>query len=143
MNMYGGSGGISSFLTSILDGRQWSVSRLCCFAPGETAPYTSYIGGCVSLRIGLDFMEERKTLLPLQGIEAPILSRPVRSLVARLSYPGSLADWDGNISLVIFLRYEVIYWRSPVIIFVGTDWGGTILTALSSRILRHDARKPE
>jgi hypothetical protein len=48
------SGGIDSlFLTSVLDG-EWSDSRPGRFNPGETAPATHWIGGCVGLRAGLE-----------------------------------------------------------------------------------------
>jgi hypothetical protein len=41
-----GSRGITpSFLTSALDGGEWSALRLRCFSPGEISPYTRWIGG--------------------------------------------------------------------------------------------------
>jgi hypothetical protein len=50
-----GSGGIAPlFLTSALDEGEWFASRPCRFTPGERAPGTHWIGGCVGPRAGLD-----------------------------------------------------------------------------------------
>jgi hypothetical protein len=82
MKTYGGSGVIApQFLTSALDGGDWSASRLCRFIPGETAsPHSLYamLGGLHSLsgRNG-----EEKYFLPLQGIKPRLFDRPARSLV--------------------------------------------------------------
>jgi hypothetical protein len=39
MKTYGGSGGIAPpCLTSVLDGGEWSASRLCRFTPGGKSP---------------------------------------------------------------------------------------------------------
>jgi hypothetical protein len=52
-----GNGGIAPpFLTSALDGCEWSAS-----GPGEIAPGTHWIGGWVGPRVGLDAVEKRKT----------------------------------------------------------------------------------
>jgi hypothetical protein len=51
-------GGIGlTFLTSELDGGDWSGSRPGRFTTDEIAPGTHWIGGCVGLRTGLDAME--------------------------------------------------------------------------------------
>jgi hypothetical protein len=86
----GGSGGIAPpFLTSALDGGEWSASRPCHFTPGERAPGTHCIGGWVGPRTGLDDVERRK-ILPPPGLELRPLGRPARSQsLYRLSYPGS------------------------------------------------------
>jgi hypothetical protein len=56
-----GSGGIAApFLTSALDGGEWSDSRSCRFTPEERAPDTHWIGGWVSPRAGLNAVEKRK-----------------------------------------------------------------------------------
>jgi hypothetical protein len=53
-----GSGGIAPpFLTSALDGGEWSASRLGHFIPGERAPGTHCIGGWVGPRAGLYAVE--------------------------------------------------------------------------------------
>jgi hypothetical protein len=56
MKINGGSGGISPpFLTSALDGGEWSASRPCRFTPGETTQYP--LGG------------PRNTVLPSPGMK--------------------------------------------------------------------------
>jgi hypothetical protein len=56
-----GSGGIAPpFLTSALVGCEWSAARLCRFTPGERAPGTHWIRGCVGPRAGLDAVEKRQ-----------------------------------------------------------------------------------
>jgi hypothetical protein len=58
-----GSGGIAlPFLTSALDGGEWSASRPCRFNPGERASGTHWIGGWVGPRVRLDAVEKRKIL---------------------------------------------------------------------------------
>jgi hypothetical protein len=47
------------FLTSALDGGEWSASRLGRFTPGDTAPNTHFIGGWMGPRAGLDLMEKK------------------------------------------------------------------------------------
>jgi hypothetical protein len=57
---YGGGGSVDpQFLTSALDGVEWSVSRPGRFTPGESAPGTHWIGGWVDTRAGLDDVEKR------------------------------------------------------------------------------------
>jgi hypothetical protein len=52
----GGSEGISPpFLTSALDGGEWSVSHPCRFTPEEGANGTHFIGNRVNPRAGLKF----------------------------------------------------------------------------------------
>jgi hypothetical protein len=52
------SGGIAPpFLTSALDGGEWSASRPGHFTAGETAPDTPLIGGWVGPRTGMDAVE--------------------------------------------------------------------------------------
>jgi hypothetical protein len=49
-----GSGSIApSFLTSALDGDEWSASRPCRYSSEKRAPGTHWIGVCVDLTIGL------------------------------------------------------------------------------------------
>jgi hypothetical protein len=55
-----GSGGIAlPFLTSELDGGEWSASCLDRFIPGEIAPGAHWIGGWVGSRTSLNAMEIR------------------------------------------------------------------------------------
>jgi hypothetical protein len=45
------------FLTSALDGGEWSSSRPGCFTPGERTAGVHWIGGWVGPRAGLDAAE--------------------------------------------------------------------------------------
>jgi hypothetical protein len=44
------------FLTSALDGGEWSASRHGCFTPGGRDAGTHWIGGWLGPRIGLDVL---------------------------------------------------------------------------------------
>jgi hypothetical protein len=50
-----------AFLTSELDGNEWSASRSGRFTLGERVSICHSIGGCMSLRIGMDALKERKS----------------------------------------------------------------------------------
>jgi hypothetical protein len=109
-----GGGGIAlPFLTSGLDGGEWSASRPCRFTPGEIAPSTHWRGGWVGPRAGLDYVEKRK-ILHLSGFEHRPLSRPccTQSLY-RLSYPGSPSDCASPLTFVMKLM------RSPCCLYVA------------------------
>jgi hypothetical protein len=82
-----GSGGIDPrFLTSALDGGEWSASRPCRFTSGERAPGTYWVGGWVGPRAAFDSVEKRKIVHCLESNPG----RPARSpSLYRLSYPGS------------------------------------------------------
>jgi hypothetical protein len=59
MKAYGGMDvQIHIFLTSALDGGEWSATRLYRFTPGKRAPGTHWIGGWVGSRAGLDDVEK-------------------------------------------------------------------------------------
>jgi hypothetical protein len=51
---------VPRFLTSALDGGEWSASRLCHFTPGERAPGTHWIGWIDLIRVDLDAVKKRK-----------------------------------------------------------------------------------
>jgi hypothetical protein len=52
---------LHAFLTSALDGGEWSATQPVRFTPGERAPPgTHWTGGWVGPRAGLDTVEERK-----------------------------------------------------------------------------------
>jgi hypothetical protein len=76
MKAYGGVDVyILIFLTSALDGGEWSASHPGHFTPEERAPGTHCIGGWVGPRTGLDDVEKRK-FLPLPRLELRHLGRP-------------------------------------------------------------------
>jgi hypothetical protein len=56
-----------SFLTSALDGCEWSVTPRPRFTPGERTRGTHRIGGWVGPRAGLDAGDRRKILCPCRG----------------------------------------------------------------------------
>jgi hypothetical protein len=82
-----GSGGIASpFLTSALDGGEWSASRLGRFTSKGRAPNIHCIGGWVGPGAGLDAVELRQTCFcrecnPGRPAHTPSLYRP-KSLVS-------------------------------------------------------------
>lgn len=58
---------VPPFLILAMDGGDWSPSCPSCFTPGERVPGTHLTGHCVSLRAGLDDVEERKLLFPAEN----------------------------------------------------------------------------
>jgi hypothetical protein len=66
---------LHSFLTSALDGDEWSASRLVRFIPTERAPGTHCIGGWVDPRAVLDAVVKRKIASPCRDSN-PRLSSP-------------------------------------------------------------------
>jgi hypothetical protein len=63
MNTYGGMGGVApSFMTSALEGGEWSPSRPGLFNPAEKAPSPSshWAAGSVGPRAGVDTVEKGK-----------------------------------------------------------------------------------
>jgi hypothetical protein len=78
------------FLTSALDGGEWSASRPGHFTPsGEGVPGTHWLRGQVSPRTGIDYMEKRK-VLPPPGLDLRPIGRPaLTQSLYRLSYPGA------------------------------------------------------
>jgi hypothetical protein len=63
---------LSLCLTSALVGGEWSAS-----CPGSLTPSIHWIRGWVGLKTGLDM--EKSKILPLPGLELPLLCRPARS----------------------------------------------------------------
>jgi hypothetical protein len=70
------------FLTSVLAGDEWPASHPGSFIPGEWAPGTHWIGGCMDPRAGLDVVEKKK-FLTSPGLKLPVASR----------YPGPFYPW--------------------------------------------------
>jgi hypothetical protein len=58
------------FLTSALDGGEWSASRPGRLTPGKIAPCIHWRGGWAGPRACRDAMEKRK-ILSLPGVELP------------------------------------------------------------------------
>jgi hypothetical protein len=50
---------LHAFLTSALDGGEWSASPTGCFTPRETAPGTHWIGGWVGRIAAVDAVAKR------------------------------------------------------------------------------------
>jgi hypothetical protein len=69
-----------SFLTSTLDGGEWSASRPDSAFPGERTSDTHCTGGWVGLRAGLDTEVRGKILFPCRGSnpDRPFLQSVVR-----------------------------------------------------------------
>jgi hypothetical protein len=59
-DIYGSRGIAPPFLTSTLDGGEWTAFRPCRLTPGTPPPCTHCIGGWVGPRVGLDAAEDRK-----------------------------------------------------------------------------------
>jgi hypothetical protein len=80
MKAYGGMDlQIHIFLTSALNGDEWSASRPSSFTPGEIAPSSHWIGGWVGLRASLDDVEKRKVLPYRDSNCDPSVVQPVAS----------------------------------------------------------------
>jgi hypothetical protein len=62
---------LHAFLTSAIDGGEWSVSHPCPFTPRERAPGTHWIGGWVGSRAGLDAVVTRKIPSPYRDSKPP------------------------------------------------------------------------
>lgn len=60
-----------SFFTMVLYGDEWTTSRSRCFIPGERAPDTLWIGGCMCSIASLDLMLK-------ENISAPVGNRTFR-----------------------------------------------------------------
>jgi hypothetical protein len=67
---------LHAFLTSALDGGEWSASRLGYLTPTERVPYNQELGGPHS-RSGKG--GEKKNSQPLPGLEPPII-QPIAQL---------------------------------------------------------------
>jgi hypothetical protein len=121
------SGGIAPpFLTSALDGGEWSASRLCRFNPEGNSPWYSLYRslGAPQRRCGL--YGEVTNLLSLSGIELRFLGRPARRYthwidLGKVIIPGKRErfNWRNfsspTLKPVTFLTNQRIYfisWRS-------------------------------
>jgi hypothetical protein len=123
-----GSGVIAPpFLTSALDGGEWSASRPCHFGPG-----THYRIGWVGPKAGLGAMDWRKFLCTYRESDR-------RPLLHELSYPGlwlcDLIQLRPATILAFVLSLIVARWYGGVGIWDGCQWGGlgTGLTYIPER----------
>jgi hypothetical protein len=118
MKMYGGSEGTApAYLTSALDGGEWSASHSCCFTPRENVPGTHWVGGWVGPRTSLDAVEKRKIL---QFWESNPRCPAHSPLLYRLSYPNFYSKliledflWCNKcMDYITWVRYKLITFRS-------------------------------
>jgi hypothetical protein len=85
MEALGGRGDSYSFMTSALDGGEWSASRPGrAFTPGERTPGTHWTRGWVSPRAGLDTETRGKILCPRResNPDRPVVQPVVRHYTA-------------------------------------------------------------
>jgi hypothetical protein len=64
-----------TFLTSVLDRDEWSVSSSCRFTPGDRAPGAHCIAGWIGSRVDMKYVGKRKCIDPT-GNRTPVV-RPV------------------------------------------------------------------
>jgi hypothetical protein len=74
---------LHAFLTSELDGGEWSVSHPCRFTPRERAPGIHCIGRWVSP--GASVGSEEKNSQPVPGLEPPIIQAVALRYTTELS----------------------------------------------------------
>jgi hypothetical protein len=103
------SGGIiPPFLTSALDGVEWSASRPGGFTPGEIGPGTYWIGGWVGPRAGLGVVEKRK-FLHLQGFEPSPVQLAARTYTDwAIPTPSDYNNSRNRQIQVIYMNYKII-----------------------------------
>jgi hypothetical protein len=92
---------LHAFLTSALDGGEWSASRTGRFIPRERAPSAHWIRGWLDPRAGLDAVERRKIPSPCRDSN-PRSSSSYRSPIPLSYYPPS--RYSINVVFVIFLH---------------------------------------
>jgi hypothetical protein len=75
-----------AFLTSTLDGGEWSASRSSRFNHRERTPGTHWIGDWVGPRAGLDTVVKRKIPCPCRDTNPPIIQPVAQRYTAELSH---------------------------------------------------------
>jgi hypothetical protein len=113
MKTYGGVDvQIHIFLTSALDGGEWSASHPGRFTPRETNHGTHWIGGWVGPRTGLDDIDRSK-ILPLPGLELQPLGLPARSQsLYQLHYPGCFIFWSIPLNkMLLYYKFQRLCYK--------------------------------
>jgi hypothetical protein len=86
---YGEGGGEAiapSFLTSALDGGEWSASRPCCFSPRDGVPGTQWLRDWVGPRNNLDPMKKRKVSFPCRKSNTGLAASSLVAKPTKLSW---------------------------------------------------------
>jgi hypothetical protein len=109
-----------SYLTSALDGGEWSASRPGRAILGERTPGTHWIGGWVGPRAGLDAGARRKILCPCRGSnpDRPARSQTLYCLSYRISPYTTIIMTISTVKLSLWLGTTP--WER--ILNLGTRW---------------------
>jgi hypothetical protein len=106
-DIWGSGGTAPPFLTSALDGGEWSASRPGRLTPEERTPSTHSTGGWVGPRTGLDAVKRKIMTLPESNPGRPAR----RPSLYRLSYrdPNLTSTFSNSLATVSmrFLAFEV------------------------------------
>jgi hypothetical protein len=106
-----------SFLTSALDGEEWSASRPGrAFSPGERTPSTPCTGDWVGPRAGLNTDPIGKVLLPLPGSNpvCPVVQSVVRHCTDRAT-PAPI-----NMYLIMLFQILILFFVDVIILTGST-----------------------
>jgi hypothetical protein len=82
---WGSEGKLHTFLTSALDGGEWSASHTGCFTPRERASGAHLIGGWVGPRAGPDAVMKRKIPSPSRDSNPQIIHPVAERYTTELS----------------------------------------------------------
>jgi hypothetical protein len=110
MKMYGGAEiQLHAFLTSALDGSEWSASRIGRFTPGKEAPGTQWLGGWVGPRAGLDAVTKRRNPYPRRPrLRVSLKMEAARSSEMLVSYHITTQCYDtADLDLNLHRREEL------------------------------------
>jgi hypothetical protein len=77
---------LHSFVTWVLDEREWSASRISCLAPAKRAPTTAKHSRLGWRQSQSGCCGKHKNLLPWPGIKTRFLGGPAHSLVSYTPY---------------------------------------------------------
>jgi hypothetical protein len=94
---------LHTFLTSALDGGEWSASRPSCCTPRERAPGIHCVGGRVGHNTGLIAVAKRKILTPVIQLVAETLYW--------LSYPSkqNSREWGRAVFISVLIDATIHY----------------------------------